>query len=261
MAPGLNSTVFLLHQAGPGFAPTQTGPFPAGVPGTGVYLWSLSPNANAQTFPLACLGNAATYQTGPIAPGGFVTLFGSGLGPQQGVQPQATLQSPFPTQAASVEVTFDGTPAALLWVQDAQMESSLKFINGDTSTSVDFINETAGPVLVYWLNYSGARVYYNTIPSGYHYVQQTYITHPWVVTNNAGTCQAIFHRPRTELALRTALRFGEMLAAKWAGLVVALPLQECKEDPWRSVPTICGFQARLPNTVSLETNYSRLSAT
>jgi uncharacterized protein (TIGR03437 family) len=121
MATGLNSTVFLLHTAGPGFTPTQTGPFPAGVPGTGVYLWSLSPNANAQTFPLACLGNAATYQTGAIAPGGFVTLFGNGLGPQQGVQPQATLQSPFPTQAASVEVTFDGTPAPLLWVQDAQI--------------------------------------------------------------------------------------------------------------------------------------------
>jgi hypothetical protein len=83
MAAGLNSNVFLLHPAGPGFAPTQTGPFPAGVPGTGVYLWSLSPNANAQTFPLACLGNAATYETGPIAPGGFVTLFGSGLGSQR----------------------------------------------------------------------------------------------------------------------------------------------------------------------------------
>jgi uncharacterized protein (TIGR03437 family) len=67
------------------------------------------------------LGNAATYVTGPIAPGGFVTLFGSGLGPQQGVQPQASLLSPFPTQAAGVEVTFDGTPAPLLWVQDAQI--------------------------------------------------------------------------------------------------------------------------------------------
>jgi hypothetical protein len=70
MAPGLNSTVFLLHPAGPDFAPTQSGPFPAGVPGTGVYLWSLSPDANAQAFPLACLGNAATYETGPITPGG-----------------------------------------------------------------------------------------------------------------------------------------------------------------------------------------------
>jgi uncharacterized protein (TIGR03437 family) len=31
------------------------------------------------------------------------------------------MQSPFPTQMANVEVTFDGTPAPLLWVQDAQI--------------------------------------------------------------------------------------------------------------------------------------------
>jgi uncharacterized protein (TIGR03437 family) len=81
----------------------------------------LSPNASAQTSPLACLGNAATYNPGPIAPGDLITLFGNGLGPQQGIQTQATLQSAFPTQMANVEVTFDGTPAPLLWVQDAQI--------------------------------------------------------------------------------------------------------------------------------------------
>ena len=59
--------------------------------------------------------------TDAIAPGGLVTLFGNGLGPQQGVQTQATLQTPFPTLAAGVEVTFDGTPAPLLWVSDSQV--------------------------------------------------------------------------------------------------------------------------------------------
>ncbi len=63
------------------------------------------------------------FLPGRIAPGEIVTLFGDGLGPQQGVQPQATAQSPFPTQAANVEVTFDGTPAPLLWVQDAQINA------------------------------------------------------------------------------------------------------------------------------------------
>jgi uncharacterized protein (TIGR03437 family) len=118
VAIGPNSSVFMAHSAANGFSPTQAGPFSGN---TSFYLWSLSPNANAQTFPLACLGNSATYVTEPIAPGGFVTLYGSGLGPQQGVQAQATLQSPFPTQAAGVEVTFDGTPAPLLWVQDGQV--------------------------------------------------------------------------------------------------------------------------------------------
>ncbi len=53
----------------------------------------------------------------------MVSLFGSGLGPQQGIQTQATLQSPFPTQAGNVEVTFDGKPAPLTWVQDAQINA------------------------------------------------------------------------------------------------------------------------------------------
>ena len=53
----------------------------------------------------------------------MVSLFGNGLGPQQGIQTQATLQSPFPTQAGNVEVTFDGKPAPLTWVQDAQINA------------------------------------------------------------------------------------------------------------------------------------------
>ncbi len=124
VATGPNSAVFVADSARPGSAPTRAGPFPMASSANGLppfYLLSLSPNADAQTFPLACLGNSANYLAGPIAPGGFISLFGSGLGPQQGVQLQATLQTPFPTQAASVEVTFDGKPAPLLWVQDSQV--------------------------------------------------------------------------------------------------------------------------------------------
>jgi uncharacterized protein (TIGR03437 family) len=130
VAIGVNSNVFVVDGAQPGFTPSQTGPFPpvpAANPGNTLtpFLWRLSPNVNAQTFPLACLANAATYlHTGfVVAPGMMVSLVGSGLGPQQGIQTQATLQSPFPTQAGNVEVTFDGTPAPLMWVQDAQINA------------------------------------------------------------------------------------------------------------------------------------------
>jgi uncharacterized protein (TIGR03437 family) len=120
VAAGPNSTVFVVATAGTDFAPTQAGPFPAGETGMS-FLLRLSPTTNARTVSLACVGNAATYGTGRIAPGEIVTLIGDGLGPQQGIATQATLQRPFPTQAANVEVTFDGTPAPLLWVQDAQI--------------------------------------------------------------------------------------------------------------------------------------------
>ena len=122
IATGPNSTVFVALTAGPGFAPTQAGPFPAGTSGS-IFLSSLSPNAGAQTHPLACVGNSASLATGAVAPGEIVTLFGNGLGPQKGIQTQATAQTAYPTYAANVEVTFDGTPAPLLWVQDAQINA------------------------------------------------------------------------------------------------------------------------------------------
>jgi len=117
-----NSTVFVVATAGDSFAPTQAGPFQAGTFGTD-FLVRLSPNAKAQTYPLACVVNGAGMVAGAIAPGEIVTLFGTGLGPQQGVQPQATPQSPYPTQAAGVEVNFDGSAAPLLWVQDQQINA------------------------------------------------------------------------------------------------------------------------------------------
>jgi uncharacterized protein (TIGR03437 family) len=124
LATGQNSTVLVGALANTSFAPTQPGPPPA--PNNTFaqnFLMSLSPNGNAQTVSLACVGNAASLLAGPVAPGEVVTLFGSGLGPQQGVQPQATLQSPYPAQAAGVQVTFGGTPAPLLWVQDSQINA------------------------------------------------------------------------------------------------------------------------------------------
>ena len=119
IATGPNSSVFVLNIADTTFEPTQNGPFPQ----SSKFLMHLSPHADAPTFPLACVGNAASYEPSPIAPGELVTLFGTGLGPQQGVQTQAFIQSPFPSLVDDVQVTFDGLQAPLLWVQDGQVNA------------------------------------------------------------------------------------------------------------------------------------------
>ncbi len=118
-ASGVKSGVVFAGAAEPGFLPSQAGPLPA----SGNILVHLSPNLNATTVPLACIGNAATYQTGAVAPGEIVTLLGNRLGPQQGIQPQASFDQPFPTAIQNVQVTFDGKPAPLLWVQDSQINA------------------------------------------------------------------------------------------------------------------------------------------
>jgi len=118
-----NGTVLVAATAGPGFTPTQTGPFPAGTTGS-MFLSNLSSttsNSPAPTYSLTCAGSSASLAIGSISPGELVTLFGNGLGPQQGVQTHVAPPNPYPTRMANVQVTFDGTPAPLLWVQDAQI--------------------------------------------------------------------------------------------------------------------------------------------
>ena len=99
-----------------------------------VWLTALSPNPFAQALALACVADAALYAvpggaTPPlgtaagIAPGEIVSLFGQGLGPQQGVQPPVTLESGYPVQVAGVQVLFDGQAAPLLYVQDGQINA------------------------------------------------------------------------------------------------------------------------------------------
>jgi len=132
VAVSADSSVFVLDSYDGSTGPTRTGPFSA----SSAVLFHLSPNAGASLAPLACVGNAATMTIGPVAPGELVALYGSGLGPQLGVQPQATLTTPYPTQAAGVEVTFDGTPAPLTWVQDAQINLAVPWSVSGPATKV-----------------------------------------------------------------------------------------------------------------------------
>ena len=123
LAVGPNSTAFVASGPAPGFVPSQQGPFPQTAPPGQTVLVQLSPQSTAPAIPLTCVLNAATFLSWPVAPGEIVALMGTGLGPAQGIESQATPRSPFPVQVSGVQVTFDGTPAPLLWVQDSQINA------------------------------------------------------------------------------------------------------------------------------------------
>jgi VHL beta domain len=61
-------------------------------------------------------------------------------------------------------------------------------LTGTVRTNIEFVNRTAGAIKVYWLDYTGKRVYYNTLAAGSSYVQPTWKTHPWVVLDSGGRC-------------------------------------------------------------------------
>ena len=56
-----------------------------------------------------------------------------------------------------------------------------------------FFNQSPAPIRTYWLDHDGNRKFGSEIRPGDSYVQQTYVTHPWVVTkNSAKVCIAIY---------------------------------------------------------------------
>jgi len=64
---------------------------------------------------------------------------------------------------------------------------------GGASTFVTFENQSGEAIRVHWLDFSGGRVLYRVLPAGTAYTQQTYVTHPWIVTGaTSGRCYGIW---------------------------------------------------------------------
>ncbi|WP_088241325.1 hypothetical protein [Calothrix rhizosoleniae] len=72
-------------------------------------------------------------------------------------------------------------------------ESESRSISGKVATNVTFANKSSKKVKVYWLDYSGKRTFYKTLKSGTSYKQQTYVTHPWVVTDTSENCLGVYY--------------------------------------------------------------------
>lgn len=76
--------------------------------------------------------------------------------------------------------------------QNCADEGSLKSITFTTPTEIEVLNLSTSTKVVYWLSYTGTRVRYATLPAGFKLLQPTYVTHPWVIADEAGTCVAIY---------------------------------------------------------------------
>jgi len=68
----------------------------------------------------------------------------------------------------------------------------LRSIEGSSSTSINFVNQTSQSIRTYWLDYQGAPKYYRQLQPGERYSQQTYVSHPWMVTNLSGACLGVY---------------------------------------------------------------------
>jgi uncharacterized protein (TIGR03437 family) len=125
--------------------------------------YSIELDVQAQTPPVSGsvilnpLGvvNGANYLpiTNPVAPGEFVTLFGTGLGPASVAQ--AAL--PYPTTLGGVSVSVDGTPAPVQLASSGQINFIVPYeitdpfavvtvsYNGATSNAVTLYTDSSAP--------------------------------------------------------------------------------------------------------------------
>jgi hypothetical protein len=78
--------------------------------------------------------------------------------------------------------------------------SGLHSLPSYSNTQIEFINDSNQLVKIFWIDFAGRRVPYNTLAAGASYVQLTYLSHPWVVTDAEANLWHIYYadsQPRT----------------------------------------------------------------
>jgi uncharacterized protein (TIGR03437 family) len=120
LALGPNSTVYIAGFPDSTYTPTRQ---LTGSTNGPLFLTRLSPSAKNTPTQLACVGNSGSFDPGALAPGEIVSLFGENLGPATGTVPSIDVKVGFPTEVANVQVTFNGTPGPLLYVQAGQINA------------------------------------------------------------------------------------------------------------------------------------------
>lgn len=176
---GFNDVVLLHLNAQSGLADStylgayESSPFGLALPGDGsVLVAAQTVNAATANYvpvlarvtfgqpgssPPACLSqdivNAASFMSGFISPGEYISLTGLGIGPDAGVVYQPGPQGQAPTTLGGVSVTFNGIPAPLIYVQSRQVNAQVPFeidatpTTGSASVAValTYKNQTFGP--------------------------------------------------------------------------------------------------------------------
>jgi hypothetical protein len=79
-------------------------------------------------------------------------------------------------------------------------EKGIKSVNGDVEAKIKFDNKSGKTVKVYWLDYDGNRKLYQTLKDEESYEQETFLTHPWVITDEDDNAWYLYFpdaQPRT----------------------------------------------------------------
>jgi hypothetical protein len=66
--------------------------------------------------------------------------------------------------------------------QSCSAEDSRRSLSSQISTNIRFINQKPFRAKVYWIDFTGKRQHYFDLEPNQTYDQQTFVSHPWLVT-------------------------------------------------------------------------------
>ena len=108
-----------------------------------VYMADL-PNGAVRVLKPSPIANAASVLAGPVAAGELVTLYGSGLGPEDLTINPPDATGAVSSEAAGTEVLFDGVAAPVIYTSATQVAALVPSISGSTtSVEVRYRGKTA----------------------------------------------------------------------------------------------------------------------
>lgn len=97
---------------------------------------------------------------------------------------QLTAKASAPAPTATAE-----SPA---YEQTCEGQEGLRSRESREPAKLRFINESGATLILQWIDFKGALKEYATLQPGADVTQETFITHPWIVAYQEGSCRQIF---------------------------------------------------------------------
>jgi hypothetical protein len=105
-----------------------------------------------------------------------------------------------PVLVAAAVLLLNGAPVEAAGPALETDGQSLHSQNSRITTAITFVNKSGQPVRIYWLDFSGQRILYGKLGNEDGLTQATYLTHPWLITDESGNAWNVYHPaayPRT----------------------------------------------------------------
>ena len=104
--------------------------------------------------------------------------------------------------ALGVAVVLSDSLPALAQKKHPAEEKGIASQANDIETSISFHNRSQQTIKVYWLNLEGKRELRHVLKSGEQQTQKTFLTHPWLLTDEQDNALALYY-PDAEARLVT----------------------------------------------------------